>query len=346
MPGVEPGDVIEYRWMEYRDNELANYLRLHFQREIPVWFVKYSVKPLEIPGYQQQSLSFRCPHTGFKPEGIGFFSTTLSDVPAFREEPDMPPEDQVRSWVLLFYTSPTQLEPAKFWEKWGKEQAKEFKKDARVDDAIKKEAARLTKDAATSTENLAKLMQFCLEEIKNIYHDRSGVTAEEREGWNPNRKPSDTLQRRMGTSNDVNFLFAALASASGMEARVARVAGRNDIFFTKEFRDPFLLNRYNIAVLADGDWRFFDLSSPYLAMGMLRWPEEAAEALICDSDKPVFVMTPLSGPDQTQTKREAALRLSEDGALEGEVRATYTGHEGVVMKSLLDGMTGPERESI
>ncbi len=41
MPSVEPGAIIEYRWKEVRPQQLANNIRLLFQREIPVQFVKY-----------------------------------------------------------------------------------------------------------------------------------------------------------------------------------------------------------------------------------------------------------------------------------------------------------------
>jgi len=36
LPNVEVGDIIEYRYKEYRDNELANYMRLYYQRDLPI----------------------------------------------------------------------------------------------------------------------------------------------------------------------------------------------------------------------------------------------------------------------------------------------------------------------
>ena len=48
MPSVEPGVIIEYRWKEIRPNQLANNVRLQFQREIPVQFVKYYLKPAQM----------------------------------------------------------------------------------------------------------------------------------------------------------------------------------------------------------------------------------------------------------------------------------------------------------
>ena len=46
MPGVEPGAIIEYRWKEVRNDQVANYIRLQLQRDIPVQLVKYYIKPL------------------------------------------------------------------------------------------------------------------------------------------------------------------------------------------------------------------------------------------------------------------------------------------------------------
>src|SRR5262249_35849647 len=46
IPAVDPGSVIEYRWKEVRPGTMANYIRLYFQREIPVQLVRYHLKPL------------------------------------------------------------------------------------------------------------------------------------------------------------------------------------------------------------------------------------------------------------------------------------------------------------
>ncbi len=46
MPNVEVGDIIEYQWVEYRDNTFVRYQRLDCQMEIPAWNIIYRVKPL------------------------------------------------------------------------------------------------------------------------------------------------------------------------------------------------------------------------------------------------------------------------------------------------------------
>ena len=85
MPGIEPGAIIEYRWREVRNDQLANYIRLHFQREIPVQTVKYYIKPLQDPNfpYGMRLKAFGSDPGPLTKEKNGFYSTTMTKVPAF-----------------------------------------------------------------------------------------------------------------------------------------------------------------------------------------------------------------------------------------------------------------------
>ncbi|HEY0729226.1 MAG TPA: DUF3857 domain-containing protein, partial [Pyrinomonadaceae bacterium] len=57
MPSVEPGCIIEYRWREVRVRSNANYLRLQFQRDIPVRRVQYLIKPFNYEGASFASIT-------------------------------------------------------------------------------------------------------------------------------------------------------------------------------------------------------------------------------------------------------------------------------------------------
>jgi hypothetical protein len=78
--------------------------------------------------------------------------------------------------------------------------------------------------------------------------------------------------------------------------------------------------------------------------GMLRWQQEGQPALLADPKDPVFVQTPVSPAESSMEKRTAKLRLSEDGAIEGEVRIEYTGHMAVENKEYYDDEAPAERE--
>jgi hypothetical protein len=49
VPAVEPGAIVEYRWREIRGGRSANYVKLQFQRDIPVRTLTYLVRPYSGP---------------------------------------------------------------------------------------------------------------------------------------------------------------------------------------------------------------------------------------------------------------------------------------------------------
>ncbi|MBI1353232.1 MAG: DUF3857 domain-containing protein [Acidobacteria bacterium] len=347
MPNVEVGDVIEYQWREVRDNSFANYKRLYFQRDIPSWLITYYVMPSQFAiqwGYTMRSQSFNCEHSGFNREPNGYFETHVENVPAFREEPYMPPEDQVRSWLLLYYAERGDEKPEKFWNSHGKELYSQYQKDMKPDGAVKKAAAEIM-DASDSAEAKAdKVLAFVHREIKDIYHDRSGISAEQRGNLKSNKGPGDTLEQKMGTAYDIMMLFGSLLQAGGVDARIAKLPRRDDRFFDPNFLNPYFLDGMAVAVpLGDSNWKFYDPASPYLGPGMLQWPEEGIEALVTDSKKPAWVRTGLTEPGGTLTHRSGEFTLLPDGTLEGKVTQTYSGHLGGNLKRIYDGLSEEER---
>jgi hypothetical protein len=342
MPSVEPGSIVEYRWKEVRNT--AYYLRLQFQRDVPVRLVKYFIKPLADDRYVMRAQTFHSDPTPFVKEKDGSYSITMQDVPAFREEPRMPPEDQVRPWMLIFYNEDRKLVPAQYWKEKGKEFHETFKSGTKMSDEVKKAATDAIGDATTPEQKLERLFEFCRAKIKNINDDASGMTADERAKWKENKSPADTLKRGMGTGRDIDFLFSALGMAAGFDVRMANLADRSDTFFDPSFPDDYFIKAYDIAVRVGDTWRFYDPASTYVLHGMLRWQEEGEDALISDPKEPVWAKTPISPPQRSLEKRTGKFRLLEDGTLEGDVRMEYTGHLGSDKKEYNDDDSPAERE--
>jgi hypothetical protein len=347
MPGVEPGAIIEYRWKETRNDQLASYLRLYFQRDVPVQVVKYYIKPLSYPGFEygMRAQTFHTnAATPFVKEKDGFYSITVTDVNAFREEPRMPPEDSVRPWMLIFYSQDNKLTPEKYWKEFGKKNYGVYKSSMKVSKEVTAAMETTIAGANTPEEKLEKLFEFCRQKIRNVNDDAAGLTAEERSKLKENKSPADTLKRGMGTGHDIDMLFAAMAIAAGFDARVVNLGDRSDTFFDPGFPDDYFISSYDIAVKVGDQWRFYDPASTYVPFGMLRWQEENQQALLSDPKDPQWVNTPLSPPERSKVKRTATLTLSEDGTLEGDVRVEYYGHLGVDKKEWDDDDSQEERE--
>ena len=347
MPSVEPGVIIEYRWKEIRPNQMANNMRLQFQRDIPVQFVKYYLKPAQIDiGYSSVGMSFKMFNGEASPpvkEKDGFYTTSMTNVPALHEEPRMPPEDQVKTWMLLFYSRDKPLPPQEYWSKLGRDLYEAFKPSMKVNDDIKKASAAAIGDATTPEQKLQRLYDFCRTKIKNMNSVTSGLTDAEKEKIK-NESPPDTLKRGMGDGGDINWLFAALAAAAGFEVRAALLSDRSDIFFDKNFTNHYFLRDIDVAVKFGTEWRFFEPGTPYIPFGTIRWQQEAIAALILDPKESTFVQTPVTPPEKTVLKRTGTLKLSEDGTLEGDVRIEYSGHLGVEKKEQNEDDSPAERE--
>jgi hypothetical protein len=344
MPGIEPGCIIEYRWQEVRVNESANYITLDFQRDIPVQRVKYLIKPFPFEGMGMRSITLHGNNSSFVKEKDGFYSTSMTNLPALHEEPHMPPEKQLKIWMLVYYTKDDKLDAGKYWDELGKRVYERTKSLLKVNDEVRQAATAATADAKTDDEKIQRLFEFCRTKIKNVSDDASGMTAEERKKLKENKTPGDTLKRGMGTGGDIDLLFAALVTASGFDARIVMAPNRGQLFFDKALPNAYFLEPSNIAVRVADNWKFYNPGYNYVPLGMLRWQEEGEQALITDPKQPVWVVTPLSEPEKSLIKRRAKLKLTDDGTLEGDVELAYTGQLAIERKEANDDDSVSQRE--
>ena len=346
MPSVEPGCIIEYRWREVRVNTDANYLRLQFQRDIPVQRVQYFIKPYEYPNANFNGITLHGENSQWVKEKGGFYSTTMTNMPAVHEEARMPPEDEVKTWILVYYQKAgvEKSTPDKYWSDLGKDYYERTKDLLKANDSVKQMAASLTADAKSDDEKIARLFDYCRTKIKNAGDDASGLTPDERAKLKDNKNPSDTLKRGIGSGGDIDLLFAALANASGFDARIVLGPDRGDMFFNKSLPNAYFVNPQNIAVNVGGTWKFFNPGFNHIPLGMLRWAEEGQQSLITDPKNPVWVMTPMSSQEKSLVKRTAKLTLTDDGTIEGDVRVEYNGHFAIDRKEEIDEESETQRE--
>lgn len=343
FPGVTAGSIIEYRWREIRRNTLSFYVRLMLAREIPVQSVKYYIRPATLRlGMRVHSINTT---SGFVKENNGFYSTSMENVPAFREEPFMPTEYEVRPWVLVYYEGQGRLGGTdEYWRALGKRLYELYKEELEPNDKVKQVAAQAIGTPTETIEDVRRIYQYCRDKIVNTDDDASGLTAEQRKKLKPNRNASDVLERGTGTSRDIRMLFGAMAAAAGFDVRVARVSLRTDARFQKSEANSYFIRSGAVAVKIDNEWLFFDPANRYVPFGSLAWSQEGETVLVADPNYPFFATTPFTSPDKSKQTRTATLRLSDDGSVEGDVRIEYTGHLGGRFKEAYDCCTPAEHE--
>ncbi len=291
-----------------------------------------------------RSITFHGQNTPFAKEKEGFYSTTMTNLPALHEEPRMPPEKQLKTWMLIYYTKDEKLDAEKYWFDLGKRSYDATKSLLKVNDDVRQAAAAATVDAKTDDEKIERLFEFSRSKIRNISDDASGITPEERKKLKENKTPADTLKRGTGTAADIDLLFAALATAAGFDARIVLAPDRGELFFDKSIPNAYFLEPSNIAVRVADNWKFYNPGYNYVPIGMLRWQEEGEQALVTDPKQPVWLNTPMSAPEKSRIKRTAKLTLAEDGTIEGDVVLEYTGQFAIERKEENDDDSESQRE--
>jgi len=341
VPGIDVGVIVEYRYQEVYPLSSANNMRMVFQHDIPIQNISYFFKPAAAVRY----LTFNMNDNKFVKDKNGFYRATLENVPAIKQEPRMPPDDEVRSWLLLYYTDDKKGDSSDFWSRAGGYIARnwEIKDTLKPGKELKAAAAEITAGASTPEEQLEKIYQFCKTRIKNITFDTS-LTDEQKEEIKPNKSTGDTYKKLRGTATDINELFASLATAAGFEARLAFGGDRSEKFFNPNQAHVSFIHFSSIAVKVNNDWRYYDPGSLFVPFGMLAWKEEATSVLLLGYKDYITTKTPLSGTEKTMAHRTGRFKLLEDGTLEGTVKIEYTGHLGYQYKMDNYDDSGNKRE--
>ncbi len=208
VPNIEPGVIVEYRYKESIDDGGAVGMRLALQRDIPVQDLSYYYKPFQ--SKEPKSQSYNSKDVKFVKDQNGYWLANRKNVPAFKDEPRMPPEDNVRPWMLLTgsrlsltsasafsinYVIKDPSSPEKYWGGVSSENAELVKFITKSNGDIKKAAAAITAGAATQEEKLKKLYEFCQKEIRNTSFDTT-LTDEDRRKLPSTNSLADVLKRQ------------------------------------------------------------------------------------------------------------------------------------------------------
>jgi transglutaminase-like putative cysteine protease len=347
MPAVVAGAILEYRWREIRDGELAHELVLPLQREIPVQTVRYLIKPLpELGqlGYTMRTAGFNLksqPEVSKGPNG--FTQVQVRNVSAARTESYMPHELAVRAWLFLHYADSDFDQPEqRFWSAWSKGMFEVYENELKTNNDIKQAAIDATRTATTLEDKIAALVRLTRKRVQRIDTDTSTETGRRK----PNEGARDTLKKGSGTGQDAVVLFTALANAAGLEARLAVMPDREGFVAPPAMKQPYFLSTLAAAVKNGATWRFVDVANEHARDGHPRWQQETTYALVLDGKAPVFLSVGMSQPEMSAIRSKGTLKLLANGALEGELAIEYTGHLANQSRERDDDETPAERQRL
>ncbi len=346
-PGIEPGAIVEYRYTEH-SSEWTYFITMPFQSNLGARKVVYRYSPA---GGFADHVYLRTLFLKFtkapsaEQDKNGYYIYEQTNLPAAKEEPFSPPQISTHAFVLLYYTTEKGSAPELFWKNVGIDLYKTQQKTARPNKAIRVLVEQLITGSADETEKLRKLDAYCRTKIKNRDLGSSGFTAKQLAKLGDNENAADTLKAGSGTSYDINILFAAMASAAGLDARLTRCNRRDLILFDPHVTEFFMAPDTVVAVKLQNQWHYFDPGDTYLPFGFLNWRDSSTVRVMADAtdSKPELGYSE-SDKDNLRI-RTARLSLDSEGTLEGDVTLTYQGQPDAQIKDAIDLMTGDELET-
>ncbi len=326
VPGIEPGVIVEYQYKEIIKGDSAAGERLYFQRDIPMQRVTYFIRPVKNAtlGFNY----FNMPETRFTEDREGFSVATLTGVPALKEEPYMPPDDEVKKWVFLSYRT---FGSFFTWSFMSMNWSRILSTLSKPNKEVKLKAAELTAGATTDEEKLRRIYDFTQKRIRNIDFDTT-LTEEQREKVDV-KDADDVLKRGIGNSIYINLLFASLAKAAGLDVNLLFSGDRSENFFSPE-KYPFqrFIHPAGVAIKIGTTWKYLNPGIPYLPFGRILWTEEGVSAMVIGNGGFVWNKAPVSKFEDSRAKRTGRFVLSEEGTLEGTVKVEYDGHQGIARR--------------
>lgn len=330
VPGIEPGVIVEYQYSESFKNDSAGGERLSFQRDIPMQRVTYYVRPFK--GSTLNFVPFNTTDVRFVEDKDRFFVGTMTNVPALKTEPYMPPEDEVRRWTLLSYAplniGSQPLGAMVGWSFFANRYAGLESLMIKKNKTVKKTADEIIVGATSDEEKLRKIYDYVQTQIRNLSYDTS-LTEEQREKIDIDRV-EDIIKEKAGTAFHINLLCGALASAVGLDTSLYYSSNRSEIFFTPEkVSNAGFLHNAGIAVKTGNDWKYLDPGTPYLGYGDMFWHDQAAFGMLITESGHTWIKPSLAPIEKSLSKRKGKFKLLEDGTLEGEIRLEYTGSQAI-----------------
>jgi uncharacterized protein DUF3857/transglutaminase superfamily protein len=332
MPEVQVGGIIEYRYTVMRDPGKIYAAYWPLQADLFTRQAKFSFRPY-LRGFTVQCVGMNLPGGNLPKEKGGVFSMDVQNISAFEEEEYMPPERESRMRVEFIYAHQFEKTEDEFWQKEGVSRYGDTEDFIGKRGAIAKLATQLTAGATTPEEKLRKIYAR-VQQIRNLSYERERTEKEaKQEKLKENFNIEDVLKNSYGYRGQIAKLFVGLARAAGFPAGIVPVAERNDHFFHKQLQSNWQLDAEVALVHVGSEDRYFDPGMPNCPFGLLAWQKTDVAGLKLDKDGGTWINTPKPLSKDGLTQHKAALRLTEDGTLQGKVEFIFHGLEAVRLRN-------------
>ncbi len=335
LPGVRAGSILEYRLKRRYNLDLKN-LR-YYIGNVPLrifdwWvqdelFTRHAHFSLHIPGVNLSWTWFGLPGAAAPQRANGGAELDLTDIPAFKTESFMQPEDSLKARVAFFLAQGTTVQ--QFWKDSAKDWTQYSETFLDKHKAAAEEAARLVQASDSPEQELRKFYARA-QQVRSLTYEREKTEKEiEREKLKDTNNVDEVLKHGYGSRNGVNRLFAAMARSQGFAATMVRVSDRDSVVFAPNLLDREQMPWEVVRIPLNGKDMYFDPGTPGCPFGLLPWEDTGTQAMVLSKDNSDFMLTPPPSSDTALLERKGDFKLAPDGKLTGKVEITYSGQDAL-----------------
>jgi Domain of Unknown Function with PDB structure (DUF3857)/Transglutaminase-like superfamily len=333
MPDVQVGSIIEYRYKQSFESGYVFNSHWILSQDLFTRSAKFSLNPYRPIAMRYSWPAGLPPDTAPPKEEHGKIHLETHNVPAFVTEEYMPPENELKYRIDFIYSSDifahSESDPTAFWKKYGKTAngvVNDFVDKRRaMTDAV----AQIVEPGDSPDVKLRKIYERA-QRLRNVSFERKKSEQEQqRENLKYAKDVEELWKRGYGDGNQIAWLFLALLRAAGIQADPVIVSTRDVHFFNPGIMNPNDLNSNVVVVTLDGKETYMDPGTALAPLGSLPWSETAVVGLRLNKEGGTWITTPLPDPKDSRIERNARLKLTSSGTLEGKLTVTYTGQEAL-----------------
>ena len=334
LPDVRVGGILEYFYtFDYRENR---YFESHWilNEDLFTRNARFSLKPYHHDGskfgvrwsWQRLPAGTSPPTQG--PDGI--VRMEASNLPAFQKEEFMPPEDELKARVDFHYEELIfQRDAAEYWKTFGSERNGQLESFVGKRKAMEDAVSQIVSPNDPQEVKLRKIYDR-VQQIRNTsYELRKTEQEAKREKEKVAENVEDVWKRGYGNGVQLTWLFLGLVRAAGFEAYGCWVSDRRQYFFSPNTMESRKLDANVVLVKLNGKDLYFDPGAEFTPYGLLTWSETGVPGLRLDRNGGTWIQTTLPASSESRMERQAKLKLSDAGDLEGKLTVTYTGLEAM-----------------
>ncbi len=344
IPAAEPGNVVGYE-IEVEERPFILQDWWSFQHRIPVKEARYN---LQLPsGWEYKATWINHADVQPTPAGANQWQWVVSDIPAIREEDDMPPWRGIASQMIVSFFPPGGSGKKGFenWNDMARWESGLFQGQRDPSPEIKQKVAALTAATPTTLAKMQAIAAFVQKDIRYVAIEL-GIG-----GWQPH-PARDIYSHRYGDCKDKSTLMSAMLKEIGVDSYFLDInTNRGGVtpatpplmyWFNHEIlairlpdavNDPSLMAIYTHPKL--GRMLIFDPTSEVRPFGQLAGHLQGNYGLLVTEDGGDLIQLPQIEPAASGQRRDAKLKLSSDGVLSGDVTEVLRGDYAVTQRYAL-----------